>query len=464
MTPADWGAGPGAGARSNILHIGLGAFHRAHQAVYTEDAQAAAQADGRKEWRIQGISMRSTHSVDALNQQGGRYTLVTRGEDGTSYRQINVITAGCAVVRGLAPVLAALTQPSTSIVSLTITEKGYGVPPPDAAPQTHVLALLTAALAHRKRAGLPPFTLLSCDNLSDNGALLRRRLVSLADQQDPALASWIAEKGAFPATMVDRITPATTPSLIEEVARETGFQDAIPVETESFSQWVIEDRFLAGRPEWERAGALLVSSVAPFEQMKLRLLNGAHSMLAYMGHLTAKRYVRDVMSDPVQAAFVERYMTAAAKTLQEPAGFNLGAYQTLLLRRFRNPYIAHETYQIAMDGSQKMPQRIFVTALDALERGLDVAPFALAIAAWLRYLEGRDEDGQIYALRDPREAELARLPAEPVDRVKALLALPELAPPALAADGAFVDQISQILQQIRTSGMAVALSTLLDGA
>ncbi|MCY4333878.1 MAG: mannitol dehydrogenase family protein [Litoreibacter sp.] len=278
---------------TGIVHIGPGAFHRAHQAVYTEDAMAQDGGD----WRIIGVSPRSTSVADALEAQSGRYTLVTRGAEGTRYRVIQSIAGALALTHGVQPVFDHLIAPQTKIVSLTVTEKAYRSDAP-------MIALLLDALDHRRAAGLAPFTLLSCDNLPDNGAFLRKLVLDAATIRNAALADWIEEYCRFPSTMVDRITPAATPALEAEVAEQTGWADRMPVETEDFSQWVIEDDFVDGRPAWEVAGAELVKDVRPYEKMKLRMLNGAHSMLAYAGHLADLRYVRDVMSEPVLAAIV----------------------------------------------------------------------------------------------------------------------------------------------------------------
>ncbi|UOA33876.1 Mannitol 2-dehydrogenase (plasmid) [Sulfitobacter sp. DSM 110093] len=423
---------------TRIVHIGPGAFHRAHQAIYTEDA-----ADG---WQITGVSLRSADFADALIKQNGRYTLVTRGTDGIEYRQVTAMSKALAIANGRGPVLDALTQADTRIISLTITEKGYA-PPFDA---SSAITLLVQALQMRKDAGRPGVTLLSCDNLTDNGAVLQKAVTGAAPSD---LADWIAAHVRFPSTMVDRITPATTAELRAEVAEQAGWADEIPVETEAFSQWVIEDNFAAGRPDWEHAGAELVPDVAPYEQMKLRMLNGAHSMLAYCGHLTGKVYVRDVMADPALAALVARHMDAAAATLDPGTGLNPSAYRDQLLTRFRNPHIAHKTYQIAMDGSQKMPQRMFAPAQDAVRRGQDVTPFSFATACWLHYLGGRTDAGDAYALRDPREAELAALPSHPKDRVDALFALPDLLPAALAADPDFRAKTAAYLLAITQHGL-----------
>ena len=443
FTPQEHGVG--------IVHLGPGAFHRAHQAVYTQDAMAAAGGD----WRILGVSLRSTGVADALNAQAGRYTLVTKGPGGTEYRTIEAISGALAAAKGLGPVRQALARAETRIVSLTVTEKAYRIS--QNAGEGDVVPLIVAAFAARREAGLRPFTLLCCDNLPNNGDTLRRAVLAFAEKQDTGLADWIAKEGRFPSTMVDRITPSVTPELMAEVAAQTGWSDRIPVETEPFTQWVIEDSFANGRPAWDRAGAQLVSDVAPYEDMKLRMLNGAHSMLAYAGHMAGLAYVRDVMGDAGLAGLVARHMTAAAATLNPADGLDWKSYRKDLLDRFRNPHLAHETYQIAMDGSQKMPQRIFAPALEAVEKGLDVDPFAFATAAWALYLGGRTETGASYALRDPREAELSALPLSPETRVAALFALPDLVPPKLAAHDGFLSATQNNLADMTEHGMAAAI-------
>lgn len=422
-----------------MVHIGPGAFHRAHQAVYTETAG----------WQIEGISLRSTDVADALNAQDGRYTLVVRGDGGTEYKVVTALTGVLAAARGLAPVQAALTRPETQIVSLTVTEKAYRAGEP-------VIDLLVHALVQRRADGTPPFTLMSCDNLSGNGAVLRDVVLDHARGQDAGLADWIADQARFPSTMVDRITPATTPALLEEVAHETGWADQAPVETEAFSQWVIEDNFVGARPDWALGGAQVVADVAPYEHMKLRMLNGAHSMLAYAGHVAGKAYVRDVMADPGLSRLVARHMDAAAATL-EP-GLDVVAYRDALLARFGNPHLAHETYQIATDGSQKLPQRIFAPALAAMGCGQDLGPFAFAVAAWLRYLTGRTDGGMAYAIRDPRRGELENLPVEPRARVEAAFALSNLVPPKLAASDTFHDAVTARLATMSGSMDAAILA------
>jgi fructuronate reductase len=434
------------GQGAGIVHIGPGAFHRAHQAVFTEDAGALTGGD----WGIVAIAPHSTDVIDALVAQKGSYTLVTRGAAGTRYRQIKVHAGAVAASRSPEQALAVLTRPSTRIVSLTVTEKAYRA---DAA----IIMLLVQALAKRRDAGHLPFTLLSCDNLTDNGAVLRAVMLRATQQHDAALADWLAETGRFPSTMVDRITPAATPALLAEVRDKTGWADQIPVETEDFCQWVIEDDFVDGRPDWDKAGAIFVRDVAPYERMKLRMLNGAHSMLAYAGHLAGLKYVRDVMQNGTLAAKVAQHMDAAAATLPASDGLDTETYKSALLDRFRNPHIAHETYQIAMDGSQKMPQRVFAPALDAARSGSNLDAFALATALWARYLDGKTDEGTVYPLRDPREAELSALPQDAENRLDALFALPDLVPNELARHDGFHNTSVRALKDIIQHGVLDAL-------
>jgi len=463
--PADHGTG--------IVHLGLGAFHRAHQAVCTDDALAAGSGD----WRTIGVSLRGTQVAEALNPQNGLYTLIERGPEGTRARLIASIDRVIAAIRDRAAVIAAMTDPATRIVSLTVTEKAYGIDRargavdpdhPDVAADLGdphnpggVLGLLVEALRRRRAAGVAPFTVLCCDNLPENGTLLRAGVVDFATRIEPTLGRWIAETVAFPSTMVDRITPAATAETLAEAARLTGCEDRAAVETEPFTQWVIEDHFPLGRPDWQAGGAIFTGDVAPYERMKLRMLNGSHSMLAYAGFLSGHRYVRDVMAVPALAALVERHLRAAAATLEPLEGIDLGDYAAELAVRFRNPAIAHETYQIAMDGTEKLPQRILQPALHALALGRDVRPFAFAVAAWMRYCLGETDSGSPYALRDPREVRIAAALAGTGRNagavVDALHRLPAVFPQALSGNPLWRQRVVAILEGMLREGVAAAV-------
>ena len=454
-----------------ILHLGIGAFHRAHQAVATDDALARSGGD----WRITGVSLRSREVADALGPQNGLYTLIERGADGTKARVIGAIRD--VIAADPDRVLAAMSDPAIRIVTLSVTEKGYGIDRATrAADPAHpavaadladpdrpsgVLGLICAALAARQAAGIAPFTVLSCDNLPENGALLRDGGLDFARRTRPDLAGWIADNVAFPSSMVDRITPAATPETLAEATRQTGCTDLAAIETEPFMQWVIEDHFPQGRPDWEAGGAIFVRDVAPYERMKLTMLNGSHSMLAYAGFLSGHRYVRDVMGDPALAALIRRHLQAAARVMPPLEGIVLADYAADLEARFHNPAIAHETYQIAMDGTQKLPQRIFEPALAAMEAGQDPRAFAFATAAWMRYALGVTDTGETYALRDPREADIRAALAGVARDAGAISAalhdLPGLFPQRLTHDPAWRDAVESALALMLSDGMAQAI-------
>jgi fructuronate reductase len=406
--------------QTGIVHLGVGAFHRAHQAVYTDAVLEA----GDLRWGITAASLRSPATRDALAPQNGLYTLNLRGgEDRLSV--IGSIRNVLAAPEEPDAVMGALSAPATKIVSLTVTEKAYcrdaasgalDEAHPDIqydlahpnAPRS-ALGLLTAAIARRRNEGLAPFTVLCCDNLPANGHTVHGLLTAFARLRDADLGAYIADHVACPDTMVDRIVPATTDEDRARVDAGLGLHDAWPVVAEPFTQWVIADRFPAGRPAWETAGATIVADVAPFEAMKLRLLNASHSGLAYLGYLAGAETVADAMADPALAAFAARLMDDAAPTLTLPAGTDVDGYSRALLERFRNKSLRHRTWQIAMDGSQKLPQRILGTIADRLALGLPIDAHAMVVAGWMRYVAGIDEAGQEIDVRDPIAASLAAL-------------------------------------------------------
>ncbi len=414
--PEDHGVG--------IVHFGPGAFHRAHQAHYTDKVLSDFGGD----WRILAVSLKSTQTVDDLNAQDGLYSLLIKSASGENEVEvIGSIVGAEAASRTTDHVYETLTSPKTHILSLTVTEKAYGIDRqtgqishdhpdilhdlqnPDA--PIGVIGMIVKGLALRKANALPPFTVLCCDNLPHNGDLVRSGVLDFAERTDQELAQWIAEHGCFPNTMVDRITPAATPELLDNVSKMLGVEDKLAIETEPFTQWVIEDKFCGPRPQWEKVGALLVDDVAPYEHMKLRMLNGAHSLIAYLGHVHGCKYVRDAMAHPHIQPLVLNHFKAALQTLAPLHDVDFNEYAQQLAERFENPNIAHETYQIAMDGTQKLPQRIFSPAIDALKLGQDIDSFALATAAWMLYchvgVNGQSASGLgPYALRDPREAEI----------------------------------------------------------
>jgi fructuronate reductase len=404
-----------------IVHLGVGAFHRAHQAVYTE--LALEQAWGR--WGIAGVSLRRPEMRDRLAPQDGLYTVAERDGAGARLRVIGCLKQVLVAPEDPAAVVELIAAPASAIVSLTVTEKGYCHDPASGeldwshADIRHDLALplrprsalgmLVAGLARRRERQTAPPTVLSCDNLPANGRTLRGLTIALAAHRDEALARWIEAEVAFPCSMVDRIVPATTATDIAQIAAALGVHDAAPVVCEPFRQWVIEDRFAGPRPAWELAGAELVAEVAPYEEMKLRLLNGSHSAIAYLGCLAGIEYVFEVMAEPDFVAFVREMMAEVAPTVHVPT--DLEAYQAALIARFANPALAHRTSQIAMDGSQKMPQRLLGTIRDRLGAGAPIDRLSLAVAAWIRYASGRDEQGRAIEVADPLAGRFAAIGA-----------------------------------------------------
>jgi fructuronate reductase len=402
-----------AGVTPGILHLGLGAFHRAHQAAMTEAVLNA----GARDWGITAASLRSPDTRDALAPQDGLYALSTRSDAAEALQVVGALRGLHVAPENPAALLRAMADPRIRIVSLTVTEKGYCHDPAsgtldEAHPDIrHDLAhpgaprsapgFLLEALRLRREAGTRPFAVLCCDNLPANGQKVRRVVARLGALRDPALGAWIEGEVAFPCTMVDRIVPATTAEDRARIAAALGQDDAWPVMCEPFVQFVIEDHFPLGRPDWAMAGAAFARDVAPFELMKLRLLNGAHSALAYLGHLAGHETVAEAANDPLFADYLRALWAEIAPSVPPPPGIDLGQYTASLLARFRNRALRHRTWQIAMDGSQKLPQRLLAPLRAALAEGRPAPCLTLAIAGWMRFLLGADERGAPIDLRDP---------------------------------------------------------------
>ncbi|WP_299033312.1 mannitol dehydrogenase family protein [uncultured Pseudokineococcus sp.] len=463
-----------------VVHLGIGAFHRAHQAVFTEDAVAAAGGD----WGIAGVTQRSADVVEQLRPQGGLYSVLERGEAGTALRVVGSVRELLFAAREGERLRELLAAPSTRLVTLTVTEKGYRHDPasrrlrladPEVAADLagrapgSVVGQLVRGLQARRAADAGPVTLLSCDNLPANGAVLAGLVAdfcaALPSAEGEPLAEWITRSVRFPSSMVDRIVPATTPQDRTRAAELLGLDDRGVVVTEPFRQWVVEDDFAAGRPAWERAGAVLTADVAPYEAMKLRLLNGAHSTLAYLGALAGHEHVADAMRDPGLAEVASRLMAEdAVPTLAVPDGFDLRAYQQDLLDRFSNPALRHRTAQIAMDGSQKLPQRLLGTVADRLAAGARPRAACLGVAAWMRWVSaGRTDDGRPVHVDDPLAERLQQLTAgaqDPAAVVDALLGLEEVFGRELPADPVFRELVLDALTALSRGGVAEAVREL----
>lgn len=464
--------------KTGVVHLGIGAFHRAHQAVVFDDALAS----GDLRWGVLGASLRSPGVRDQLNPQDGLYTLVVRDGSGDTLR---VIGAGQGVLVGPedpAALVAAMADADVHIVTLTVTEKGYRLDPatgalltgdPEVAadiadigsPRT-APGFIVAALKARRAAGLKPFTVISCDNLPHNGKRIRAGVIEMARAVDPELASWIEAEGAFPQTMIDRIVPATTPDDIDRLEARLGVRDEGMVKAEPFTQWVIEDWFCGDRPDFARFGVQLTEAVEPWEDAKLRLLNGAHSATAYLGALSGHEHVHEAMATPALKAFVEALWDEAETTLNPPPGLDIPAYRTELMARFENPALMHRTRQIAMDGSQKLPQRLLAGAGERLSAGQGIDALALGIAAWMKWQSGVTESGEAFVVDDPLAGETAALlagAATDAERVAALLSLRAVFPEALAADDRFVQAVTGTYLSLSRNGAVQAAAQVVDG-
>ncbi|WP_088182988.1 mannitol dehydrogenase family protein [Sphingobium sp. Z007] len=458
--------------KAGVVHLGIGAFHRAHQAVMVDDVLGA----GELRWGIRAVSLRSPAVRDQMVPQDGLYHLLVRDGADVATRLIGAVLDVTVAREDPAAVVAMLADADTHIVTLTVTEKGYKLDPATgalladdadlaadlaslAAPLT-APGFLVAALAQRRAKRLPPFTAISCDNLPRNGHRLRGAVIALAQRHDPALADWIAEEGAFPETMVDRIVPATTAEDIAAFAREYGLVDQALVKSEPFTQWVIEDRFCGPRPDFG-PGVQITAAVAPWEEAKLRLLNGAHSAIAYLGGLAGIAHVHEALEQPAMRAYVERLWDEAETTLSPPAELDIAAYRRALMARFDNSALMHRTQQIAMDGSQKLPQRLLATIADRRAAGQEISALTLGVAAWIRWQAGVNDLGQSHIVDDPLATRMAALLAGQDDaagRVRAILTLEAVVPPALAQDTAFAALLTAHLSSLEDKG---AMATLM---
>lgn len=396
---------------AGIVHIGVGGFHRAHQAMYLDELMRAGHAH---DWAICGLGLMpgDRRMRDALTSQDGLYTLVVKQPDGSTEARV----IGSIVDYVYAPddpevALARMADPAVRIVSLTVTEGGYNVNQvtgefdltnpavradlePGAAPTTS-FGYVIEALRRRREAGIAPFTVMSCDNIQGNGDNARRMFGAFAHAKDPDLAAWIDAEVPFPNSMVDRITPVTTDEDRALVRDRFGITDAWPVVTEPFTQWALEDHFVTGRPPYQDAGVQVVADVTPYELMKLRLLNVSHQGIAYLGYLAGYRLVHDVAQDPMFATFLRGYMDhEGTPTLQPVPGVDLDAYKTTLIERFSNAYVRDTVARLCAESSDRIPTWLVPVIRENLAAGGEVARSALIVASWARYAEGADEHGE----------------------------------------------------------------------
>lgn len=454
---------------SRIVHLGFGAFHRAHQAVYADILAAEHGSD----WGYTEVNLiGGEQQIADLNHQDNLYTVAEMSADAWTARVVGVVKEALhAQVDGLETVLAKMCEPQVAIVSLTITEKGYCHSPasgqlmldhpfiasdiqnphqPKSAP-----GVVVEALARRRAAGLPAFSVMSCDNMPENGHVMRNVVCAYARAIDAGLANWIESHVTFPSTMVDRIVPAVTPDTLDKIEQLTGVRDPAGVACEPFRQWVIEDNFVAGRPAWEKAGAELVSDVIPFEEMKLRMLNGSHSFLAYLGYLAGYEHINDCMGDEnYRRAAHDLMLNEQAPTLKVQ-NVDLARYADLLIARYTNPALRHRTWQIAMDGSQKLPQRMLDSVRWHLADNSSFTLLTLGVAGWMRYVGGVDEKGNKIEVSDPLLPVIQAAvqgSEEGESRVKALLAIEAIFGQDLPQNGQFVDQVTNAYLSLLSKG------------
>lgn len=456
--------------RSRMVHLGVGAFHRGHQAIYTDDANELAGG----EWGVTGISLKSPRAALQLEPQDCLFSVGVHDGTASLDRVLGSLTRIMTATDDQAGAsVAAMADPQVEIVTLTITEKGYGVDPAsgdllvsdvdlahdlgsDGRPRT-ALGFLFQALRARFEAGHGPLTVMSCDNLPSNGQTLRNALLQFADRKNKEVSQWIDREIRFPSTMVDRIVPAVTAGDLDAAEGRLGLRDEAHVGTEPFSQWVIENSFAGERPAWHLGGAQLVSDVADFERAKLRLLNGPHSAIAYIGYLAGFSYVAEAMAEPTLASFIREVTERDIRpSVREPEGMNLSAYTEELRARFRNSTLRHRTWQIAMDGSQKLPQRLLGTVRDCLAKGMCVDRLSLAVAAWIVYSGGRELGGEAIDVRDPMAAELADLHAasgrDASSLVEGYLSLSGVFGADLRSNRVFVDALTSAVEDLYRIG------------
>ena len=461
-----------------IVHIGVGGFHRAHLAVYSEDLFNQGRDLG---WGICGVGLlpRDAGMRDSLLSQDYLYTLVQRSGDGDSARVVGSIVNYLFAPDNREAVIEKMASPETKIVSLTITEGGYYVQEGTGAFDAHhpdiqhnlafpheptcSFGFLLESLERRRQRGLAPSTLLSCDNIQGNGDVLKSMLTAFAELRDPLLANWMARNCAFPNSMVDRITPATTDNHRQLVREEFGIVDACPVVTEPFKQWVIEDTFVQGRPAWDEVGAQMTDNVRPYEKMKLRLLNASHQALCYIGQLQGLQFVHETMEDAGIRELVERLMDEEVTPILSPVpGVDLADYKATLLKRFANPAIGDQLSRIAIYGSSGLPKFLLPTIVEQQRRGGPTTLLCFVVASWLRYLSGRDDAGREFTMKDPMTPRLRELAQASGKDPLPLLAVREVFSEELSTSPEFGRKVREFLVSFYDRGSCATLALALQ--
>lgn len=469
--------------KAGIVHIGIGAFHRGHQAVFTDDAIANSGGD----WRIVGVSLRSASVSEQMNPQGGLYTVTAKSKQQQDTRLIGAIEKVIVAPQNQAEVLALLASSDIKVLTLTVTEKGYHYNM-----AAHALAEENADIQHdiahpTSPVSMPGYivaacvmrmnkvkennklSIVSCDNLPENGEVTRKVVSDLAAKISPELVAWIETNVSFSSSMVDRIVPAVTEQNKASMCAKLGMVDEAMIETEIFKQWVIEDNFCTPIPDWQSAGVLIVDKVESYEKLKLRTLNGSHSALAYMGVLLGYEWIHQAIADPLLLNAIQRLMKQeTGPSLIAPSALDLPVYQQAIIERFQNDEIAYATQQVAMDGSQKMIQRILAPIADNIANGKDDSSYSVmlaVVAAWMLYLRGKDEAGNKYEIKDPLADKLHSIALknehDPKAYVLSLVRDCDVVPAVLSENEAFRTALTTTLKIIQKDGLRAYLQDLL---
>ncbi len=463
-----------------IVHIGVGGFHRAHQAMYLDALLAMPETERWGECGV-GLLEGDQRMHEVMLGQDCLYTLVERGQSGETARIIGSIREYLFAPQDREAVLARIADEETRIVSLTITEGGYffdsgtgriNLDHPEIRhdlehphqPYT-CLGFLAEALDRRKRAGLPPFTVMSCDNLQGNGDVTRELLIAFTGLRDSTLQRYVEQSVCFPNSMVDRITPGTTPQDLTFVKDEFGIEDAWPVMTEPYKQWVVEDNFSLGRPAWEKVGATIVADVVPYELMKIRLLNGSHLAMGYLGALAGYKLVHEVMADELFVRFIQSFMEEVTPAVPRIAGVSLEQYKASLIERFANPAINDQVTRICSEGSAKLPKWILPSFLDLLKHGEPTRLLCVVLASWIFYLrQGVDETGQALTIVDARSAELTKIAREGGLEPAAMLSVTSIFGPVLPNHSNTVSKIKEVMERLSKAGARGTIASYLNAS
>ena len=464
--------------RNCIVHVGVGGFHRAHQASYLDDLLRGADA---ADWSLCGVALlpRDELIFRTMRQQDCLYTVVRRSRGGDSAQVMGSIMEILFAPENPEAVMEKMASPECRIVSLTITEGGYYFNQGtgrfddshpdiihDLADPSHpvgVFGYIAEALARRKARGMKPFTLQSCDNIQGNGDVLKTMFLAFCTLRDGALAAWVAQNGAFPNSMVDGIVPVTTDSLRDLVKEKWGIDDGWPVVTETWRQWVIEDRFCDGRPKWETAGAQMTTDVLPYEKMKIRLLNAGHQALGYIGVLCGHHFVHETMEDEGIRTLVRAMMDRDVTPILSPVpGMNLDDYKDSLIERFGNPAIGDQLSRIVQEGSARIPKFVLPSIVEQLSRGGSTTRLSFTVAAWFRYLTGLDDEGRPLPMAEPLLATLGDLARKGGPDPRALLSLHSLFGDILPNSPVFVAELAGHLRCFYEKGAKASLARVLE--